>query len=140
MDSQIDGETNRWLVEQTNGWLDVIHLQTNNKFFNCPKMIFLFLKGMTGALAPFSYIVNIGCSKAAIQTVIPALLMRMSTLSSFSINFWAQFRTDLSDDCCQYYINVFLPRHRHNKLECFFQAKHKRISSSVCIAWSNTNE
>jgi hypothetical protein len=34
-------------------WLD---LQTNNNFFNCPELLFLFLKGMSGALAPFSYL------------------------------------------------------------------------------------
>ncbi len=28
---------------------------TRNKFFNCPEL--LFLKGMTSALAPFSYLV-----------------------------------------------------------------------------------
>ncbi len=28
-----------------------------NKFFNCPELLLLFLKGMTGALAPFSYLV-----------------------------------------------------------------------------------
>jgi hypothetical protein len=29
---------------------------TRNKFFNCPEL--LFLKGMMGALAPFSYLVS----------------------------------------------------------------------------------
>ncbi len=28
----------------------------------CPELLFLFLKGMTGALAPFSYLVYIECS------------------------------------------------------------------------------
>jgi hypothetical protein len=41
------------------GWLDEIDLQTSNKFFNCPGMLFLILKGMTGALEPFSYLVGI---------------------------------------------------------------------------------
>jgi hypothetical protein len=27
-------------------------------YFNCPALLFLFLKGMTGALAPFSYLVE----------------------------------------------------------------------------------
>ncbi len=27
---------------------------TRNTFFNCPELLFLFLKGMAGALAPFS--------------------------------------------------------------------------------------
>jgi len=27
-------------------------------YFNCPEMLFLFLKGMAGALAPFSYLVK----------------------------------------------------------------------------------
>ncbi len=57
MDSQIDGQTDRWIVGQMNGWSDEIDLQTNNKFFNCPYFLFLFLKGMTGALVPFSYLV-----------------------------------------------------------------------------------
>jgi hypothetical protein len=35
------------------GWLDEIDLQTNNKFFNCPELLFLFLKGMTGGLGTF---------------------------------------------------------------------------------------
>ncbi len=26
-------------------------------YFNCPELLFLFLKGMTGALAPFNYLV-----------------------------------------------------------------------------------
>ncbi len=26
-------------------------------YFNCPELLFLFLKGMTGVLAPFSYLV-----------------------------------------------------------------------------------
>jgi hypothetical protein len=30
---------------------------TRNKLFNCPELLFLFLKGMTGTLAPFSYLV-----------------------------------------------------------------------------------
>jgi len=30
---------------------------TRNKFFNCPELKFLFLKGMAGALAPFSSLV-----------------------------------------------------------------------------------
>jgi hypothetical protein len=34
-----------------NGWLNEIYLQTNNKIFHCPEFLFLFLKGMTGALA-----------------------------------------------------------------------------------------
>ncbi len=29
-----------------------------NMYFNCPEMLFLFLKEMTGALAPFSYLVK----------------------------------------------------------------------------------
>jgi hypothetical protein len=29
---------------------------TRNKIFNCPELLFLFLKGVTGALAPFSYL------------------------------------------------------------------------------------
>jgi hypothetical protein len=34
-----------------NGCLDEIDIQTNNNFFNCPEVLFLYLKGMTGALA-----------------------------------------------------------------------------------------
>jgi hypothetical protein len=30
---------------------------TRNKFFNCPELLFLFLKGLTSALASFSYLV-----------------------------------------------------------------------------------
>jgi hypothetical protein len=26
-------------------------------YFNCPELLFLFLKGMAGALAPFKYLV-----------------------------------------------------------------------------------
>jgi hypothetical protein len=48
MDSQMD--------RQMDSWLDEIDLQTNNKFFNCPELLFLFLKRMTGALAPLSYL------------------------------------------------------------------------------------
>ncbi len=29
-----------------------------NMYFNCPELLFLFLKGMTGALAPFSYLLK----------------------------------------------------------------------------------
>jgi hypothetical protein len=39
-----------------NGWLDEIDLQTINKFFYCPELLFLFLKGMAGTLVPFSYL------------------------------------------------------------------------------------
>ncbi len=56
MDIQIDGQTLD-VVGQMNGWLDEIDLQTNNKFFNCPELLFLFIKGMTGDLTPFSYLV-----------------------------------------------------------------------------------
>ncbi len=57
MDRQIGGQTDRRIVVvQMNVWLDEIDLQTNNKFFNSPEL-FLFLKGMTSALAPFSYLV-----------------------------------------------------------------------------------
>jgi len=31
---------------------------TRNKFFNCQELLFLFLKGMAGALAPFNYLVQ----------------------------------------------------------------------------------
>ncbi len=31
--------------------------ETRNKFFNCPELLILLLKGMTGALVPFSYLV-----------------------------------------------------------------------------------
>ncbi len=42
---------------------------TRNKFFNFPELLFLFLKGMTGALAPFSYIVlNNECNMFTGQT------------------------------------------------------------------------
>ncbi len=39
-----------------NGWLDEIDLQTINKFFYYPELLFLFLKGMAGALVPISYL------------------------------------------------------------------------------------
>jgi hypothetical protein len=57
MDSQIDGYTDRWIVGYMNGWLDEIDLQANNKFFNYAELLFSFLKGITGALAPFSFLV-----------------------------------------------------------------------------------
>ncbi len=34
-----------------------------NMYFNCPELLFLFLKGMTGALAPFSYQVLNVCAE-----------------------------------------------------------------------------
>jgi hypothetical protein len=40
---------------QIDEWSDEIDLQTNNKYFNRPEL--LFLKGMKVALAPFSYLV-----------------------------------------------------------------------------------
>ncbi len=46
----------RWIDRQMNGLLDEIDLQTNNKIFNCPE---LFFNGMTGALAPFRYLVSL---------------------------------------------------------------------------------
>ncbi len=55
MDEWIGVQIGKWIDGQMNGWLDEIDLQTNNKFFNCPEL--LFLKGTTGALAPFSYLV-----------------------------------------------------------------------------------
>jgi hypothetical protein len=32
--------------------------ENNNLYFNCPELLLLFLKGTTGALAPFSYLVS----------------------------------------------------------------------------------
>jgi hypothetical protein len=55
MDSQIDGYIDRWIIGLMNGWLDEIYLQTNNKFFDCPGLLFSFFNGMMGALTPFSY-------------------------------------------------------------------------------------
>jgi hypothetical protein len=31
--------------------------EKSNMYFNCPEFLFLFLKGMTGALAPFGHLV-----------------------------------------------------------------------------------
>ncbi len=36
----------------------------------CPELLFLFLKGMMGALAPFSYLVNIYLSISLVSRVV----------------------------------------------------------------------
>ncbi len=66
-----------------NGWLDEIDLRTNNKFFNCPELLFLFLKGMTAALAPFSYLVDLRISQRGSKKI--TLLINIGQNLSFSL-------------------------------------------------------
>jgi hypothetical protein len=62
-----------------NGWLDDIDLQTNNRFFNCPEL--LFLKGMTGALAPFSYLVKNIYNKMWVKTPSTVSVLALATMT-----------------------------------------------------------
>jgi hypothetical protein len=74
MDRQIDDSwIGEWMVND-------IDLQTNNKFFNCPEL--LFLKGMTGALAPYSYLVkNIYNNKMWVKTPSTVSVLALATMT-----------------------------------------------------------